>query len=76
MTFGEKYPQKFAGKCPQTYPEPRARLRLILNLNLNLNLDISRYLDLDLNLSLFLFLKSFHEKFQKSSGLSFGLLFD
>ena len=61
-----KYPEKFARKYRNRYPESYSRFRFLLNLNLNLDFDLSLDLDFDLNLNLFLFLKSFQRLFRKS----------
>ena len=71
-----KYPEKFAGKYLQKYPQSCARLRghVYLHLNSDLYLDLSDKLFAELSREKFekLFLKSF----QKMFAMLFDLLFD
>jgi len=74
--FVEKYPEKFAGKCRQRYPESCARLRRHVCLQLYL------YVYLNLNSKLFAelyrekFAKSFQQLFRKFFASLFSKLFD
>jgi hypothetical protein len=71
----EKYPEKYAGKYRQRYPEPCARLRghKCLQLNSDLYPDLSNKLFAELNREEFE--KSFQQLFRKSFASSFDSLF-